>query len=350
MPSLGESVARLAAFRAGRSGAVGPERLVRLADFGSNPGELEAFCHVPARLGSGAPLVVVLHGCTQTAAEYDAGSGWSALAERAGFAVLYAEQRRANNPNVCFNWFVPDDVRRGSGEVASIAQMVSAMQGLHGLEPRRTFVTGLSAGGAMAMAMLATYPERFAAGAVLAGVPFGAAGTVQDALERMRGKGLPGAERLADAVRRASPHEGPWPRLSVWQGTSDMRVDAANAEAIAASWAMLHGASAAPQEGVNGHHRRVWSDASGREVVEAFSITGMGHGLPLSEYGAEAWGRAGPHMLEAGISSTRRIAAFWGLAPPLQDSVSDPARASAPAGNGAEFFINQALRQAGLLR
>jgi poly(3-hydroxybutyrate) depolymerase len=87
---------------------------------GSNPSALRALLHVPPGLSPDAPLVVVLHGCTQTAADYDHGSGWSELAERFGFAVLFPEQQRANNPNLCFNWFSPEDARRGSGEVESI--------------------------------------------------------------------------------------------------------------------------------------------------------------------------------------------------------------------------------------
>ena len=81
-------------------------------DFAPNPGALDALCHVPEGLADGAPLVVVLHGCTQNAAVYDRGSGWSALADRHGFALLYPQQRRANNSNLCFNWYSPADARR----------------------------------------------------------------------------------------------------------------------------------------------------------------------------------------------------------------------------------------------
>ena len=105
----------------------------------------------------------MLHGCTQTAADYDQGSGWSQLADRHGFVLLYPEQNRANNANLCFNWFEPGDIARGKGEALSIRQMIGAVAVAHGMDRDRVFVTGLSAGGAMASVMLATYPERLPA-------------------------------------------------------------------------------------------------------------------------------------------------------------------------------------------
>jgi poly(hydroxyalkanoate) depolymerase family esterase len=116
-------------------------------------------------------LVVALHGCTQTAADYDHGSGWTRLADRYGFAVLFPEQQRANNPNNCFNWFLPSDTRRSHGEAFSIRQMIERVITDHGVDRRRVFVVGLSAGGAMTSAMLATYPDLFAGGAIIAGLP-----------------------------------------------------------------------------------------------------------------------------------------------------------------------------------
>jgi feruloyl esterase len=148
------------------------DKLTEISSFGSNPGNLRMLTYVPPQLPDSAPLVVVLHGCLQTARAYDEGSGWSMLARRHSFALVYAEQSQANNPNRCFNWFQPHDARRGSGEALSIRQMVTRMRRTHSIDPARIFITGLSAGGAMTSVMLATYPEVFAGGGIIAGLPW----------------------------------------------------------------------------------------------------------------------------------------------------------------------------------
>ena len=121
MRKVPDTIARLSAFRTQQNlYAVAnalADRLQEFTSFGSNPGALRARYYLPENLPEEAPLVVVLHGCTQSAAGYDRGSGWSQLADQAGFALLFPEQQRANNPNLCFNWFLPDRYeaqRRGS--------------------------------------------------------------------------------------------------------------------------------------------------------------------------------------------------------------------------------------------
>lgn len=329
--------------------------LGELRGFGSNPGALSGWCFVPRQLSPGAPLVVVLHGCTQNASGYDHHSGWSRLAEELGFALLLPEQQRANNPNLCFNWFAPGDTARDSGEALSIRQMVAAMQSAHRTDPGQVFVTGLSAGGAMAAVMLATYPELFAGGAVIAGLPFGAARSVPQALERMRGDGFPSDRRLAERVRAASGHEGPWPTLSVWHGSADQTVRPSNGQALVDQWRLLHGLASEPSttETVDGHRRRRWLGDGGRPLIEEYVIGGMGHGTPLSTLVPGSGEVAGPHMLEAGISSTRRIAAFWGIGDGEARRASEPPTATAlaePAPTGVRKAIEDALRSAGLMR
>ncbi|WP_189526808.1 PHB depolymerase family esterase, partial [Mesorhizobium sp. M7A.F.Ca.ET.027.03.2.1] len=162
MRNISDTIARLTALRGLQNthpnSFTSADRLSTLGNFGSNPGALQAQYYMPADLPDGAPLVVVLHGCTQNAAGYDRHSGWSQLADEGGFALLYPEQQRANNPNLCFNWFLPADTARDRGEVFSIRQMIETMVVAHGLDRKQIFVTGLSAGGAMAAAMIATYP------------------------------------------------------------------------------------------------------------------------------------------------------------------------------------------------
>lgn len=386
MRSIPDTIERLAALRTGRVAAHQPVgaagRLSPFGDFAANPGALEALTYLPAGLAEGAPLVVVLHGCTQTAAGYDAGSGWSALADRCGFALLFPQQSRANNPNLCFNWFQPGDARRDRGEALSIRMMISAFADRHALDPRRTFVTGLSAGGAMASVMLAAYPEVFAGGAIIAGLPFGSAGTVPEAFDRMRGHGGPTDKELQALLRGASGHKGPWPRLSVWHGDADRTVAPANMDGIVAQWSAVHGVAGTEPERqvVDGHVRTVWRDAASREVIESYSIAGMGHGTPLRTRGNNAYGASGAFMLEAGISSTLRIAEFWGIAgalvpdrrdamppeapnpsAPVQrqaDPSANPARPPAAAAQPAptarpskiQSVIEEALRSAGLMQ
>jgi poly(hydroxyalkanoate) depolymerase family esterase len=331
-------------------------RLAVLDGFGSNPGALLGRCHVPLGLADKAPLVVVLHGCTQSAAGYDHGAGWSQLADEQGFALLFPQQQAANNPNLCFNWFSPIDARRGSGEALSIRQMIATMVAAHGLDESRIFITGLSAGGAMASIMLATYPELFAGGAIIAGLPFGAARSVNDAFARMRGEGYPSDAQLASLVVEASDHTGPWPRIAVWQGSADQTVDPSNAERIIAQWQLVQGlGAAAPERDLVDHSRhRLWRDARGRVAIEAYEVIGMGHGTPLHTTGPDGCGVAGPFMLESGISSTRRIAQGWGLLAG-DPAVTDAALPAAPVldgqdapAHGVRGLIQSALRRAGL--
>jgi poly(hydroxyalkanoate) depolymerase family esterase len=290
--------------------------LVEIPDFGSNPGALRMFAFVPEKLQQPRALVVVLHGCGQTAAGYDHGAGWSTLAKHYGFALVLPEQQGSNNANRCFNWFNPEDIARGSGEAASIRQMIARMVADHGIDKHRIFVTGLSAGGAMTSVMLATYPEVFAAGAVIAGLPFGIAGNMREALSGMQASPARSPRNLGDLVRKATQHKGPWPRLSVWHGSADRIVHPGNSNEIVKQWLDLHRLPAAPMsEGVvDGHPRQIWWDADGETVVESYSITDMAHGTPLGiADNDQRYGAQGAFMIEAGISSSYHIAKFFGL-------------------------------------
>lgn len=133
--------------------------------------------YVPDGLPAGAPLVVGLHGCKQSAGSFDDESGWTSRADASRFALLFPEQQEANHRDRCFRFFSSDHNRRDQGEAASIRAMIEAMKASHGIDPGRIFDTGLSAGGGMAAVMLAAYPEVFQAGAIIAGLPYGCAST-----------------------------------------------------------------------------------------------------------------------------------------------------------------------------
>ena len=360
MRGLNSTIARLAKLRrAANDGGQGDGKLRELAFSGPNPGKLRALTYVPEGIGKGAALVVVLHGCTQTAGGYDRGSGWSELADRHSFALLYPEQKRGNNANLCFNWFVPGDARRGRGEARSIAEMVRHAVEVHDLDPKRVFVTGLSAGGAMTAVMLATYPELFAGGAIIAGLPFAAADNLPEALERMRGGGGPTGEALAGLAIQAAPQPKKPPILSVWHGTVDHVVAPSNGENIIAQWRGLHGIGETPArvESIDGHRRRTWTNVAGKPVIEHYEVAGMGHGVPLATRGKDGVGEAGAHMFETSISSTGHIARFWGLlgaersaAKPSAQSDRPARLAATPAVTGVTSVIESALRKAGLMR
>jgi len=319
MASLGETVAALLRRRRkpkpeGAAAARPPAGLSEIKAFGPNPGGLKMYVHRPADLAPGAPLVVVLHGCGQNAG-FAGAAGWTQLADRLGFAVVAPQQRVANNPNRCFNWFLADDIRRGAGEAASIRQMVQAALAAASGDPKRVYVTGLSAGGAMAAAMLAAYPEAFAGGAILSGIAYRGAEGLAEGFQAMRnGVRDRSADEWAALVRGASPHAGPWPRVSIWQGGADKVVNPDNARAIARQWVAVHGLQEGPNAADTGRGRRrlAWGPASA-PAVELHLIEGFGHGAPIAGSGPEGLGHAGAFVMEAGISSTLEIARFWGL-------------------------------------
>lgn len=215
----------------------------------------------------------------------------------------------------------------------------------------------------MTSAMLASYPELFAGGAIIAGLPFGAAANVRDALDAMRTAPLKTPQAWGDLVRAASPHTGPWPKISVWHGGLDTTVNISNAQASVAQWADLHGLSltGAKQEMLDGAIRLSWGDA-----LDVITVPTLGHGTPID---ARKIGAAAPFILDAGISSTAHIAKFWGLLekpavkvkpqripivtppkPALPEIEAVLAPRQTPTAVNPENLILRALRAAGLMR
>jgi poly(3-hydroxybutyrate) depolymerase len=171
--------------------------------------------------------------------------------------------------------------------------------------------------------MLACYPEVFAAGAIIAGLPYGAATNVQQAFESMYQCPTRSAHAWGDLVRGAAPHDGQWPRVSIWHGSADKTVIPGNAQEILKQWIDVHGVTLTPavREMVDGYPRQAWVDDSGEAVIESFTVTHMAHGAPLATGAADGkCGAAGPFLLDVGISSSYHIAKFFGLAQPLAQS------------------------------
>ena len=340
LPKL-HGLSTLEGFGRGARGIRSP--LVETEGFGTNPGDLRMFSYAPDSLQPVPALVVVLHGCGQTATGYDLGAGWSTLAKHYGFALLMPEQQPSNNANGCFNWFSPQDSKRGRGEASSIRQMIARMLSDHRIDKHRVFVTGLSAGGAMTSVMLATYPEVFAGGAIIAGLPYGVASNVREALNGMFQSPARPARELGDLVRNASKHRGSWPKVSVWHGSADRTVNPANADEIVKQWLDVHQLPSAPMsEGiVDGYPRQIWWNADGETVVESYTITDMAHGTPLgTAENDQRYGTQGAFLIEAGISSSYHIAHFFGLTAGMRqpEKIAKPAARAAAESPSARLI------------
>lgn len=291
--------------------------LQEVTGFGSNPGALKMYRYVPDGLPAGRPVVVALHGCNQNAASYGTGTGWQQLADRWGFSVVLPQQQSANNLSGCFNWFQTADIQRGQGEAASLAQMVDRQLADVSGDASRVYVTGLSAGGGMTAVMMAAYPEKFAAGGVVAGLPYGCAQAAGSPYVCMYVGASQTPAQWGDRVRAARPgYTGPWPALTVLQGTADYTVKSANMTDLVEQWTDVHGAdrTADVSDTVAGYPHQVFRGPGGEAVVETYALTGMGHGQPVDPGTAGGQcGTAGAYFLDVNLCAAHRLGSAWGL-------------------------------------
>jgi poly(hydroxyalkanoate) depolymerase family esterase len=289
--------------------------LTRIATFGANPGALAMYEYTPAGLATGRPLVVVLHGCTQTAADMER-AGWNVLAEQHGFAVVYPEQQTANNSVRCFNWAGeygdPTNLVRGQGENASVMSMIDHAIATHGSDPSRVYIVGFSAGGAFAAVMLATWPERFAGGAIMAGVPYRCATSVNGAFSCQSPGVSKTAAQWGDLVRAASSFSGTRPPIQIWHGAADSIVVPANARELIEQFTNAAGTDDVADETttIDGATRTVYK-AGARTVVESYAVPAMGHATAVGGTGCPS--TAGSYFENRGICSTLRAAQAFGL-------------------------------------
>ena len=198
------------------------------------------FPHVPRKLpGSFLRWWWRCIGCTQTANVYDHGSGWSALADAQGFVLVFRSSNAPTIPTPASTGFFRRMPGATKARPCRSARWSSERSWTMAIHRRRVFIVGLSAGGAMVSAMLVAYPEVFAGGAIVAGLPYGCAANVQEAFEAMARGRDHGTRTWGNFVRSASPHRGPWPRLSIWHGTSDTIVNPKNMEDSLRQWLMF---------------------------------------------------------------------------------------------------------------
>lgn len=189
---------------------------------------------VPERAETPAPLLVMLHGCTQDPEDFARGTRMNDAAGARGWLVLYPEQPAEAHPQRCWNWYLEEHQRAGSGEPALLTSLVEEVIAARDVDAGRVYVAGVSAGGAMALVMGAAYPDRIAAVASHSGVPYAAGRGTADALTVMGGGGA-GVGELADRLRAALGDAEPPPLLLI-HGAVDAAVDASNSERAAAAW------------------------------------------------------------------------------------------------------------------
>src|SRR5918992_1307813 len=212
--------------------------------------------------GQAFPLVVMLHGCKQTPDDFAVGTRMNELADELGFVVVYPAQAWTANYSKCWNWFRPRDQQRDNGEPSLIAGITQQVITRYRIDRRRVYVAGLSAGGAMAAVMAATYPDLYAAAGIHSGLVHGAASDVPSAYAAMR-QGPPAAR----------PRGGTVP-LIVFQGERDTTVAPVNAQALVDPWERTARVEVTTGPGWT---RRTYREPGGRVVAEWWSVRELGH-------------------------------------------------------------------------
>jgi poly(hydroxyalkanoate) depolymerase family esterase len=255
--------------------------------------------YVPSRYRSeqAAPLLVMLHGCTQSAEEFAALTKMNRYAEQHGFLVIYPEQIRRANLKRCWNWFRPENQVRDQGEPLAIMRIVDDVQQHYHIDTDRVYVAGLSAGAAMAVILGATYPDIFAAVGVCAGVAYRAATSFSEALTAMR-RGTVRSRSHGYAAYQAMGQYRRVVPLIVFHGSADSTVAPVNASQIVAQWSQanrfaaggttsseptLASVSDGMVPGGRSYTRRVYEGFDGDVVIEMYLVNRMGHSWPGGE-------------------------------------------------------------------
>lgn len=263
-------------------------------------GRMTYWLYLPADVRADMPVVVMLHGCTQTPQDFAKGTGMNALADEMGFIVAYPCQTQAANMQRCWNWFKPADQKRGSGEPALIAAVTRAVIDDHKADRTRVYVAGLSAGGAAAAIMGSAYPDIYAAIGVHSGLACGAADSMMSAFAAMRG----GATNVRPGTTE------PFVPVITFHGDSDTTVHAVNSAQIVAAAAERSslGLTTHTERGVSTgkreYSRTLSTGPDGRSMIEEWTIHGAGH----------AWAggnTSGSYTDAAGPDASRAMMAFF---------------------------------------
>jgi poly(hydroxyalkanoate) depolymerase family esterase len=244
--------------------------------------------YVPASYASGTPvpLVVMLHGCTQTMSDFAAGTQMNDQADTGGFLVAYPDEPTSANSEQCFNWFLPADQARGAGEPQLLAGIVGDVEGAFSVDPKRVFTAGISAGAAMAVILGATYPDVFAAVGAFAGLEYQAATDESTALTAVESGG-PSPQTQGDAAFAAMGAQARPVPVIVFQGSADTTVYPVNGGQIVSQWTETDdragasiGAGVATQGSAGGKSFTLttYTDAkSGGSMLEYYLVSGLAH-------------------------------------------------------------------------
>jgi poly(hydroxyalkanoate) depolymerase family esterase len=327
-------------------GSVAEAGLTQVTNFGSNPGGLNMYEYVPSGLPSGRPLVVVMHGCTQSASSM-VSAGWNALADQYQFAVVYPEQTSTNNPVECFNWAGnygnPADLERGMGENESIIEMVDYEISQHSVDTHQVYIMGFSAGAAFTMVMLATWPDRFVAGSSMEGIAYMCATTVNGAYSCQSPGVTKTAAAWGDLVRGAdSGYSGPWPRVQLWEGSSDTTVVPANLTELIKQWTNVWGTDQTADVTGNVGSAATYSgyQVSGTTVVEAYTVASLTHAVSVGAEGSLACpSSAGAYFEDHKVCATLRAAKFFGVVPGGSGGSGSGSSGSGSSGGGSTPYV-----------
>lgn len=298
--------------------------LEQIRPFGINPGNLKLMFYDPGNITEKAPLVVVLHGCTQMAKSCAEQSGWNKLAKLNQFYVLYPEQIILNNAENCFNWYRAADQSRDKGEPASIMQMITHLKKNKNIDSTRIYIIGLSAGGAMSSIMMAVYPEVFDKGSVMAGGPYKATESVIKAGTSMLGMVSKSPEDWGDLVRAQNPnYKGKYPELVVFHGGMDPVVSTNNSNQLIKQWTNIHNIDYEEDEHYENFRNKegievtIYKNKQKEEIVRYYRIKSIGHALPLDTGSCSTQGgKTGLFAVNKGFHSTFWAAHFFGIIKP----------------------------------
>lgn len=314
--------------------------LTEVTNFGSNPGNMRMYVYVPDSHPARPGIVLAMHGCGGSGPGFYSGSEFASLADRYGFVVIYPTATQQAGFGNCFDTWSDAAKRRGGGsDPVSLVSMINYVVQQYNGDANRVYATGSSSGGMMTQEMLALYPDVFKAGAAFMGVPFGCFANAADyppgSSMCTGGNMTRTPQQWGDLVRQAYPgYSGSRPPIQLWHGTADTLVPYQLLQEGIKQWTNVFGLSQTPTSTdtpQTNWNRRRYATSSGTVQVEAYSIQGAGHSLPMTGMAAAAIQFFGLTSGATSSPTTNPPSSPPASTPP----VSTPPASSPPAGGGA---------------